>query len=193
MTMPSSFSALGLRDLTFVALGAGFIVALGAAPAIPVGLLPVPITLQSMGVMLAGLMLGPRKGGFALAVVLGLVAMGLPVLAGGRGGLAVLVGPTAGYLIGWVGAALVIGLAARRAQSVIRPVTRGAAYFGACLVGGVLVVHLCGVAWLAFVAGLGPTKATIGTLIFVPGDVLKAALAALVCLRIETFITLDRT
>lgn len=191
--MRSSSSALGLRDLTFVALGAGFIVALGAAPAIPVGLLPVPITLQSMGVMLAGLMLGPRKATFALAVVLGLIAMGLPVLAGGRGGLAVLVGPTGGYLIGWVGAALTVGFLARRAQGLARPVSRGAAYLGACLVGGVLVVHLCGVVWLALVAGLGFGKAFLGTLIFVPGDVLKAALAALVCLRIETFISLDRT
>lgn len=189
----SSSSAFGPRDLTFVALGAGFVVALGAAPAIPIGILPVPITLQSMGAMLVGLLLGPRKGAFALVALLGLVAIGLPVLAGGRGGLAVLVGPTAGYMIGWVAAALVVGLAARRAQALTSPVWRGGAYFGACLLGGVLVVHVCGVIWLAYVAGLGFGKATLGTLLFVPGDVLKAALAALVCLRMETFITLDRS
>ena len=74
------------RDLVLSALFAALIVALGLIPAIPVGALPVPITPQSLGVMLAGLILGPVRGGLAVALVVLLVVLGLPVLSGGRGG-----------------------------------------------------------------------------------------------------------
>lgn len=184
--------ATGFRDLTFTALGAGLVVALGATPPIPIGILPVPITLQSFGVMLAGLILGPRRGAIAMLVIVALVAMGLPVLAGGRGGLAVLVGPTAGYLYGWVLGALVIGLGARRAAQIDSPIWRVIGYVAASLVGGVIVCHAGGVAWLALVTGLDWGKALSGTLLFVPGDLVKAVLAALVCQRIEALITIER-
>ncbi len=190
--MKSASSATGFRDLTFTALGAGLVVALGATPPIPIGILPVPVTLQSFGVMLAGLILGPRRAATAMLVVVALVAMGLPVLAGGRGGLAVLVGPTAGYLYGWVPGALVIGALARRAERIESLVGRGLACVAACILGGVIVDHACGVAWLSLVTGLGWGKALTGTLLFVPGDLIKAVLAALVCRRIEALVTIER-
>lgn len=182
----------GFRDMTLAALGAGMVVALGATPPIPLGILPVPITLQTFGVMLAGLVLGPRRAVTAMLVFVALVALGLPVLSGGRGGFGVLVGPTAGYLYGWIPAALLVGCLAQWSERISRPMIRGASDVAACLIGGVIVVHACGVAWLALVTGLDWWKAMSGTLLFVPGDIVKAILAVVVCRRIEAFITLDR-
>lgn len=190
--MNSVASSLGFRDMTLAALGAGMVVALGATPPIPLGILPVPITLQTFGVMLAGLLLGPRRAVTAMAVFVALVAIGLPVLAGGRGGFGVLVGPTAGYLLGWLPAAFVVGSLACRSGRIGSPLARGAGDVAACLLGGVIVVHACGVAWLSLVIGLDWWKAISGTLLFMLGDIVKAILAALVCHRIERFITLDR-
>lgn len=190
--MTSVTPSLGFRDLTLTALGAGLVVALGAAPPVPLGVLPVPITLQTLGVMLAGLFLGPRRAATAMLVFVALVAIGLPVLAGGRGGFGILVGPSAGYLYGWIPAAFAIGGLARQAERVASPLTRTACNIAACLLGGVIVVHACGVAWLSLVTGLGWAKAVSGTLLFVPGDIVKAVLAAVVCRRIEAFITFDR-
>ncbi|PWC36044.1 biotin transporter BioY [Azospirillum sp. TSO35-2] len=190
--MNSVAPSLGFRDMTLAALGAGMVVALGATPPIPLGILPVPITLQTFGVMLAGLVLGPRRAVTAMLVFVALVALGLPVLAGGRGGLGVLVGPSAGYLYGWIPAAFVVGGLARRFERIGNPLVRGASDVAACLLGGVIIVHACGVVWLSLVTGLGWWTALSGTLLFAPGDIVKAILAAVVCRRIETFITLDR-
>lgn len=192
MTHAVSTPAAGYRGLIFTALGAGLIVALGAAPAIPLGILPVPVTLQSLGVMLVGLILGPRRAASAVLVVIALVAMGLPVLAGGRGGLAVLVGPSAGYLYGWTFAALTIGLGATWSRRLSSPLARGLADVLVCILGGVVVCHASGVLWLATITGIGWSKALLGTLLFVPGDLVKAVLAVLVATRLEALVTIRR-
>jgi biotin transport system substrate-specific component len=99
------------RDLAYIALFAAIVAALGLLPPVPVPGIPVPITAQTLGVMLAGSVLGARRGGLALLVFLAVVAVGLPVLSGGRGGLGVFVGPSAGFLYSWPLAAFVIGAA----------------------------------------------------------------------------------
>src|SRR5690606_20792102 len=99
------------RDLARVAVFAAVIVVLGMVGPIP-GPGAVPITAQTLGVMLTGAILGARRGAASVLIVFLLVAIGLPVLAGGRGGLGVFLGPTAGFLIGWLPAAVVIGLIA---------------------------------------------------------------------------------
>src|SRR5665811_955470 len=89
------------RDLALIATFAGFIAALGLVPAFyPFGT-AVPITTQSLGVMLAGSVIGSRRGFASLALFLALVALGLPLLAGGRGGLGVFVGPSMGFLLAY--------------------------------------------------------------------------------------------
>ncbi|MGO7428305.1 biotin transporter BioY, partial [Rhizobium ruizarguesonis] len=93
---------MSTRDLVLTALFAAIIVALGLLPPISLGFIPVPITAQSLGVMMAGVVLGARRGAIAVLIVLVLVAIGLPVLSGGRGGLAIFASPTAGFLIGWI-------------------------------------------------------------------------------------------
>jgi biotin transport system substrate-specific component len=175
---------MNTRDIVLIALFAAITVALGLAPRIPVAFLPVPITLQSLGPMLAGAMIGPVRGALAHVLVVLLVALGLPVLAGGSGGLGMLAGPTAGFIFGWIIAAFVTGLLCRTwtVSGKARPSKWAdvGLTFIACVIGGIVVLYACGALWLAFVAGLGLAKAVSGVAVFIPGDLVKAAFAALI-------------
>lgn len=166
------------RSLVLIALFTAIIVVLGVVPPIPLAFVPVPITAQFMGVLLVAIVLGARGGTLSVLLLLVLVAIGLPVLAGGRGGLAVFVGPTAGYLVGFVPSATVTGLISDRTA---RHKTDGVKLFAGFLfaaIAGVFVEHLCGIAWLSTYVGLSPYKALIGDLAFLPGDIIKAVVAA---------------
>jgi biotin transport system substrate-specific component len=181
---------LPARDLALVATFAGFIAVLG----LPGTLAPfgggVPITAQTLGVMLAGSLLGARRGAWAVLVFLALVAAGLPLLAGGRGGLVVFTGPSAGFLAGWVAGAWVVGrlaewsLAAGPRAPAGRPGRpRGpvlAWLLLANVVGGLAVVYAVGIPVRAAVTSLSVPEAALTSLVFVPGDLLKAAVAAVV-------------
>ncbi|NUT48373.1 MAG: biotin transporter BioY [Saccharothrix sp.] len=174
-------SGIGTRDVVLIALFAAIIVVLGLVPPISLGVVPVPITLQTLGVMLAGAVLGPVRGALSCALVALLTAVGLPVLAGGRGGIGIFLGPTGGYVVGWILGALVTGLLVK--HWVVRLNGRGAqigAYVVACVVGGILVVYLVGIPWLAVAGGLAFGKALVGGMVFVPGDLIKAVIAGLV-------------
>ncbi|SMC91717.1 biotin transporter BioY [Rhizobium sp. RU36D] len=167
------------RDLVLTALFAAIIVALGVVPPIMLPL-NVPISAQTLGVMLAGVVLGSRRGALAPVLVILLVAIGLPVLSGGRGGLAVFAGPTVGFLIGWVPGAFVTGLIAERfARRGMAALPQTLGFLAASIIGGIGVIYLFGIGYLAFGAGLGLEKAFLGSLAFIPGDVIKAAIAAL--------------
>lgn len=153
-------------------------VVLGMMPPIPMPF-GVPITLQTLGVMLAGLVLGAAGGGLSQVLIILLVAVGAPVLSGGRGGLAVFAGPTAGYLIGWAPAALVTGLIAGWGRlGLPRAVI-------AAVVGGVGVVYLFGIPWTAFSVDIPLLVAAKGALAFIPLDLVKAVAAALIALPIR--------
>lgn len=99
---------LSLRGIVFSALMVAILVLFGYI-SIPIGFSPVPITLQTLAVMLAGGLLGPLYGFLSIALVVVLTALGFP-LPHGTGGLAVLLGPTGGYVIMWPFAALLMGL-----------------------------------------------------------------------------------
>ncbi|RFA18154.1 biotin transporter BioY [Subtercola boreus] len=140
----------------------------------------VPITAQTLGVMLAGAVLGAWRGALAMLVFLALVALGLPLLAGGHGGLAVFVGPTAGYLLGWVVGAFVVGAivhAGGRRLTWLRTSV-------GVLVGGILIVYAVGVPVSALVLRLplGPTA--LGSAVFLPGDLIKAAITVVVTMTL---------
>lgn len=164
------------RDLAQIAVFAALIAALTLPGAIPIGI-GVPITLQTLGVMLAGAILGARKGALAVTVYVALGLAGLPILAGGTGGLGVLVGPTGGYLLGFILGAFVIGWLAER----LTPRLKFWTLLVATVAGGVVAVYLVGIPWLAAVTGL-PIGAAIaaGSLPFLIGDAIKAVIAALV-------------
>jgi biotin transport system substrate-specific component len=172
---------LTTRDMVHIALFAAIMAALGLLPPIPIGFIPVPITAQSMGVMLAGAILGARRGFLAIVLFLALVAVGLPLLAGGRGGFGVFFGPTAGFMVGWAVGAFVVGYLTERnwrRLSFLR-------LLAACVTGGILVVYGIGIPWLSVVANLPLPKATAGSIAFIPGDLIKAVLATTVAMTVK--------
>ncbi|MEF3120558.1 biotin transporter BioY [Kocuria flava] len=174
------------QNTVLVAVFAALIAALGLVPPITVGIVPVPITLQTLGVMLAGALLGPWRGMLSVVVLQVLVLAGLPLLAGGRGGLGVFLGPTGGYLVGWIPAALVIGLivqhwALRRTGSTARFL----AMLLSTVLGGIVVIYAFGVPWTSVVTGLPLSTSALGSLVFVPGDLLKAVVASLVAVSVH--------
>lgn len=172
MTAPARRPA---RDLALIAVFAGVIAALGLVPAVFVPGFPAPITLQSMGVVLAGAVLGGRRGFLAVLLFLALVALGLPLLSGGRGGLAVFTTPYAGFLWAFPFAALVVGLLTER---------RGAPYqlrWGIPFnIVGSLVLYLGGWISLMTIGGNAPLAALALLVIYIPGDLVKMVVAALV-------------
>lgn len=174
------------RNTVYVAVFAAMIAAMGLVPPITLGVIPVPITLQTLGVMLAGTMLGPWRGSLASLVVIVLSVAGLPLLAGGRGGLGVLLGPTGGYLVGWFFGSLVIGALFKywviRMQSKLLQLVSGLV---ATILGGIVVIYLFGVPWTAVVTGLDLKTSLVGSLAFLPGDLLKAVVATLVALTVH--------
>ena len=168
------------QRIALVALFAALMAAFGMIPKIdlPLG---VPITAQTMGVMLAGCMLGAGMGARSMLLFLAAVALGLPLLSGGRGGMGVFFLPSAGYLVSWPLAALVTGLVMRAMTGPgSSPKRLALAAFCASVAGGVFVIHAGGVAGLVLLAKLGFTQAAIGTLVFVPGDLIKCVLVAII-------------
>ncbi|WP_405373213.1 MULTISPECIES: biotin transporter BioY [unclassified Microbacterium] len=136
----------------------------------------VPITVQTLGVMLAGAILGPAVAALSVSTLLALVALGLPLLAGGRGGLGVFVGPTAGYLGGWLVGAVVVGALVHAGGR--RPVWWRT--FLAMLVGGVVVIYAIGIPVQSLVLRLAIDQAVWASLAFLPGDLAKAVIATVI-------------
>lgn len=162
---------LTTQSLVRIALFAAIIAVLGLVPKFDLPFTAgVPITAQTLGVMLAGVILGPRQGALAVLLFILVVALGAPLLAGGRGGLGVFFGPTVGFLIGWIPGAIVTGLAF---QALGRFPT-GVAAAGASILGGILVIYAIGVPVLAWKAGMPLLQAAAASLAFLPGDLLKA-------------------
>ncbi|WP_298036675.1 biotin transporter BioY [uncultured Microbacterium sp.] len=168
---------LDANDLARIAVFAALIIVLGTVAVPLVG--GVPVTAQTLGVMLAGAVLGARRGSFAVLIVIVLAAVGLPVLAGGRGGLGVLVGPTAGYLLGWIAGVIVIGLLIRAGA------WRWWRVALAVLIGGIPAIYLLGIPVQAFVTGVDLATTALSSLVFLPGDLLKAVLATLLALALR--------
>lgn len=167
---------LSSRDLALVASFAALIFVLGLPGGIPIFGNAVPVTLQTLGVMLAGSILGWKRGALSVIVLLVLVLAGLPLHLGKPGGPAVFATPAAGYLIGWVLGAAVIGwLVERRLPAY--PLWWGGL---ANVVGGIGVVYLVGVPVQAAVMGTSVWVAATLSLGFLPGDAIKVVIATAV-------------
>ncbi|SEW37983.1 biotin transport system substrate-specific component [Aliiroseovarius sediminilitoris] len=162
------------KNVTLIALFAALIAALGLIPqiALPFG---VPITAQSLGIMLCGTVLGAKRGALAVLLFLLLVALGLPLLAGGRGGLGVFTSPTAGFLVGFPIAAFVTGLITETWRKGPLAVSAGVA----SVIGGIVVLYLFGISGFALVTGKTMGEATVVMAAFIPGDILKAVIAGM--------------
>jgi biotin transport system substrate-specific component len=169
LTHPLDQAALSRKVLAVLLFTA--LTAVTARITIPLPFTPVPITLQTLSVVLAGLVLGAKGGAASQLAYLGLIALGLPVDASGIG-VAALFGPTAGYLLGFVPAAFVSGWLTERL-----PAGSWWTLFVAA-VGGALSIYVVGVSWLAVVLGSFTAAVLGGVLPFIIFDLLKAALAA---------------
>ena len=169
-------------DLALVAALAAVIAVCSILPAINVSTFA-PITLQTFGVLLAGALLGARRGPLAVLLWIGVGTAGLPVFANGKSGLPVLVGPTGGYIVGFVIGAALLGLVvqrlARQGQST-NPL--------AIILGGIaalLVIHAAGIIGLNLRAGLDWAAAAKVDAAFWIGDILKLVATGLVAAAVH--------
>lgn len=159
-----------------IALGA-LVVAAAAQAAVPVPFSPVPMTLQPLAVLVVGGLLGAAGGAAALTAYLALGALGLPVFAGGSGGILHLLGPTGGYLLAFPAAAALTGALAGRGVAVLRVLLACAA--------GMVVIHAGGVAQLALLGGDPAAAFRLGFVPFLTGDLVKVGLAAALVLGLR--------
>lgn len=164
------------RDLALIATFAGVVAALGLVPAFMPPGFSVPITAQSLGVMLTGAVIGGRRGFLSLALFLVLVAVGLPLLAGGRGGLGVFESPSVGFLLCYPVSAFVVGWLTERGG----PTYRLAWGLVANVIGGIVLLYAAGIAGIAYVVGISVQAASVSTWVYLPGDLVKVVVAAVV-------------
>ncbi len=151
-------------------IGATIFIALCAQIAIPVPFSPVPITGQTLAVLLTGILLGRKRGSVAILAYYGEGAAGLPVFAGGGFGIQHLIGPTGGYLAGFILAAYVCGYFAERGWDRTFILTL------LILITGKVIIYTCGLLWLSNWVGFNQVL-IMGLYPFLPGMLIKIALA----------------
>ena len=173
------------RDLSFSALFTALVSILSYV-SIPLPFSPVPITGQSLAVILAGIVLTTKQAGLSIAIFLFLGIIGVPVFAGGRSGIGVLAGPTGGYLIGYLLGAITISLLI---QYFLKDKNNYLLVFLYSFIGGIIVVHLPGIFWLSYVSQISLKEAfMVGSLPFIPGDIFKLIIANLLGHRLKKHI-----
>lgn len=176
------------KDLTQIALMTALIIALGMFPGIPVLLIPVPIVLQNFGIMLAGILLGGKKGTFSVLIFMLLVMVGLPFLSGFQGGLAVFVGPTAGYLFAWIFTPMLIALI----NNLISKYTPWKNNFGSLLIAtlftSIIFTYVLAILLLSWQSHISILNAFYANFLFIPGDILKSVIAVFLAQRLNKII-----
>ncbi len=175
---------LPTRDPALIAVFAALIAALGLVPALQPFPIGAPITAQTLGVMLAGSILGARRGALAVATFLLLVAAGLPLLPPSKsrpqGGPAVFTSVSAGFLVAWVVGAFVIGwLVERRTQRAV-----AVQVAAANVLGGMVVIYAIGLPVMAAIGGLSASATLTVGAGFLPGDAVKVAAATVITLAV---------
>lgn len=165
------------RSLVYIAIFAAVIGALGIVPGLTLPLGGgVPITLQSLGIMLAGVVLGPVRGAIAVLLFLFLVVVGMPLLPGGRSGPGVFLMPSAGFIVGFPVAAFACGVVMRLLKtSPVFP-----ASLAASIIGGIGVLYAFGIPGMAIFADLTLPGAALVSLAYLPGDLIKAFAVAVI-------------
>lgn len=171
-------------DLGLIAVFAALVAGSALIAAIPVGGLGVPITLQTLAVMLTGLALGPGRAFAAVGLYVLLGLAGLPIFSGGRSGLGILAGPSAGYIIAFPLAAAAVGWLA---VFIIRRTVkyRAALLFAAAMVTSIVLVHSLGVLGMVVNAKLELSKAFLADLAYYPGDIIKNVLAVSIAIALH--------
>ncbi|CAH1852325.1 biotin transporter BioY [Convivina praedatoris] len=170
-----------LSALTISAAFLALLIVMGMIPGIPLGVIPVPIVVQNLGVMLITLLLGTKRGTAVMAVFLMLVALGLPILSGGHGGWVVFMGPTAGYIISWL-----------FMPSLYHGILKVSPNASSWWVKGILLwvisiiwVYGLGTIWLSISVHVPFWSALAGNLFFVIGDTIKVVLAVVIAIAVK--------
>ncbi|WP_282936480.1 biotin transporter BioY [Paenibacillus sp. RC67] len=177
------------RGMAFSALF-GALLVVSSYLNIHLGFTPIPISLENLVVMLTGAILGPLYGFISVALVVILTLLGIPLLHG-SGGFALLLGPTGGFIWAYPFAALLIGLLVKRVKGR-GPLTFVFTFLILELIGS-LFLYLPGVPWLAHKAGVSLQKAMVmGCYPYLPGDAVKAALAAIILVPIRQVFPTSR-
>ena len=172
-------SANALKPLVFAALFAALLAAV-APFKIPLGFTPVPITLQTLVVLLSGAMLGPYYGALSMILYVAVGALGLPVFAGGGSGIGALLGPTGGYLFSYFIAAFAIGK--------ILQIKKSPKYldYVLAMIAGTIIIYTLGAGWGMVVTGLGIAAIMIGWVLpFIIGDTIKLLIAAYIANKVD--------
>ncbi|UJF20305.1 biotin transporter BioY (plasmid) [Vibrio sp. SS-MA-C1-2] len=172
-----------IKDIVLISLFAAITAVLALFPPITLPLIPAPITAQTLGVMLAGGILGSKRGFLSITLFLVLVFIGLPLLPGGGGGISVFFGLTGGFLISWPLAAYLMGWLVEKNWHHLSRVK----IFFMCLVSGIGVVYLIGVPWLSYMANMSLASAFIGSSVFIVGDTVKAMIASSIIFAISNY------
>lgn len=168
-----------LRWMVLASLMAA-LTAVGAYIYVPIG--PVPIVLSTLFVILSGLLLGSRWGPASMALYLLVGAIGIPVFAGGKGGFAHFLGPTGGYLLGYLISSWITGLLSEKSN---RPLIRDVI----AVVIGSLILYGCGVPWLKIVTQMSWPKALlVGIVPFLIGDAIKASVAVILARSVRPML-----
>ncbi|TPV53384.1 biotin transporter BioY [Pseudarthrobacter phenanthrenivorans] len=171
-------------DLGLIAVFAALVAGAALVPGLAVNGFGVPITFQTLAVMLTGLVLGTGRGFAAVALYIVLGLAGLPIFSQGRSGLGILAGPSAGYIIAFPIAAGIVGWLA---TVVIRRTVKARAlwFFISAAVTSALVVHSLGIAGIALNTKATLEQAFLSDLVFYPGDMVKNILAAIIAVALH--------
>lgn len=175
--LPSGRRRWNATDLGLIGVFAALVAGAALVPGLAVNGFGVPITFQTLAVMLTGLVLGPGRGFAAVGLYTLLGLAGLPIFSQGRSGLGILAGPSAGYIIAFPIAAALVGWLA---TVVIRRITKARSlwFFLAATVTSIVTVHTLGVAGIAINAKTTLGQAFLSDVVFYPGDIIKNVLAA---------------
>ncbi|TQJ61275.1 biotin transport system substrate-specific component [Arthrobacter sp. SLBN-83] len=171
-------------DLGLIAVFAALVAAAALVPGLALNGFGVPITFQTLAVMLTGLVLGPARGFAAVGLYTLLGLAGLPIFSQGRSGLAILAGPSAGYIIAFPIAAFVVGWLA---TLVIRRTVKARAlwFFLAATATSIVFVHTLGFVGIAMNSKATLEQAFLSDLVFYPGDIIKNVLAAAIAVALH--------
>lgn len=182
-TPVTSGSASPARDVALVAAFAALISASAYVGAIPVGSAGVPITLQTLTVMLAGCILGPLRGFSAVSLYLALGAVGLPVFAEHSSGIGVFAGPSGGYLLAFPLAAALGGFLVKYVAGERR--TRALVVFACSITASIFVIHLLGIVGMMLHFDVSFRQAAAWDMPFWIGDVVKTSLVAMIAAEVH--------
>ncbi len=186
--MVESYRSSRTASLTLCGLFAA-IMAVCSIITVPLGFTPVPINLGTLGVFLAGGILGRKYGTISIAVYVILGAVGIPIFAGFKGGLGVLAGPTGGYIIGYILAAFVVGLIVDYFLKDDFGIGKQYLICVIAMVAGLFVCYLLGTIWFIVSTGTGVWASLVACVFpFLPGDALKIAAATLLVRRLRIIL-----